>query len=495
MLRSITSSRVPTRFGDAKPMPRRFWARWGFAWVIFGLLTLIVATFDHSTWSYHTAWCMLAFGMTGAPLINCLSRGFQIVIIDHLVMLVGAFLLYFVIGALFPVFGDAHAVARFMRYYAFSPHDALRVDAVNSIGLGTLMIVAAFSPRKWFAAVAETASRRVAGMRPTIVLSVFIIVGVASFAYTLVFDFGFQDGVVPGIVRTLSKLTTVAVFLCASYRGRYASSFHLMAICLALLIAAIGILMFNKTQVLVNLGALLAGTLVIRKSLIMAVGGLTAIVLIYVSLGPVVAYGRNTLGYEAAYPSDRWQLIVDGWGAREIDARADTSSWGRLSYMNAQAAALSFRDVGQGGSDFQLVPWLFVPRLLVASKPIITATPAEFHTKISGNAGSSTGQGVFVSGYYSGGWWGVLLAAAIAGCILAQTSEISSRIMKQRALFLLPFSLYGVYMAFRIDGSFLADYVGAFLFILYPALFFSFMVLCSRKIGGGRFKSRRAESR
>ena len=40
-------------------------------------------------------------------------------------------------------------------------------------------------------------------------------------------------------------------------------------------------------------------------------------------------------------------------------------------------------------------------------------------------------------------------------------------VLERRALALLPLALFGVFIAFRIDGHFLADYLGAFVFFLY----------------------------
>jgi hypothetical protein len=96
---------------------------------------------------------------------------------------------------------------------------------------------------------------------------------------------------------------------------------------------------------------------------------------------------------------------------------------------------------------------------------------------MSGQVGSSTGQGIFSSGYYSGGWLGVLAVGCLAGWILRQTSAVAEEIIIARAPLLLPLALYGVYIAFRIDGSFLADYVGAFAYLLYPMVAFRVLVL------------------
>jgi hypothetical protein len=317
-----------------------------------------------------------------------------------------------------------------------------------------------------------------ASISPLVVLFTLMVIGVAAFAYVLMYDLGFRGGVVPGVIRTAEKFSVVAVFLAASYRGQRSSQIRVLAFILAAALAAAGLVMFNKTQVLISLGELIAGLCLaypVRRVLPL---GVASIVLIYFSIGGVVAYGRNTLGDRVVPIAERWALMVEGFGAAGgNDPMATTSSWGRLCYVPSQSAGMDFFDQGMGGRDFALIPWVFVPRLLAPGKPVITESSAVFHEKISGNFGSSTGQGIFSSGYYNGGWLGVLIVALLAGSILAQTSAVARAVMERRAIVFLPMALYGLYMAFRIDGAFLADYVGAFVFLLYPLLLLRMAVL------------------
>jgi len=41
------------------------------------------------------------------------------------------------------------------------------------------------------------------------------------------------------------------------------------------------------------------------------------------------------------------------------------------------------------------------------------------------------------------------------------------RVLERKALVLLPLALLGVFIAFRIDGHFVGDYLGTFVFFLY----------------------------
>lgn len=206
-------------------------------------------------------------------------------------------------------------------------------------------------------------------------------------------------------------------------------------------------------------------------------------ILIFTSVGSLVTYGRNSVGYKN-YASllERWE-IINRW---EFSANSDLddihyNSWGRFCYLPPQVTAMNYYDEGEGGDELKLIPWIFVPRIVNPNKPIITQSGSNLYTKITGNVGSSTGQGIFSSGYYNGGWLGVFLASALCGWLLAQASAIANAIITRRAVLLLPFALLGVYMAFRIDGDFLADYMGTFIYLLYPLLIGLVVVRVSRR--------------
>jgi hypothetical protein len=139
-----------------------------------------------------------------------------------------------------------------------------------------------------------------------------------------------------------------------------------------------------------------------------------------------------------------------------------------LCYTPTQAASLDFQDQDNGGDGLELMVWVAVPRFLAPNKPQITRMFTELNEKISGSDLSATSPGIFASGYYHGGWFGMVLVSVLCGWILAQTSAIARAIYFQRAVLLVPLAMVGMLIAFRIDGDFVPDYLGAFMFILYP---------------------------
>lgn len=322
---------------------------------------------------------------------------------------------------------------------------------------------------------AGSALRRV----PThVVVGMFLFIGTVASSYLLSYDLGIREGFVPGAIRTSAMFSLVAVLLAASFRGRGEFILRALAMALVAALAMAGALLFNKSAVLLPIAALTLGLSIRFGPKRVLPLGLLVLTVGYLSIGNITTYGRLTIGARSAPDlAQRWQILEEAWkNTRDLSEDEDYGAWARLCYMSAQSAALDLNDEGRGGNGLALLPWLFVPRLIAQDKPEITVTGRDFNSKVTGNEGSSTGQGIFASGYYHGGAWGLLLASVLCGWIVAQTSAIASSIASTRALVLAPLSLLGLLIAFRIDGDFVSDYVGAFVFILYPVLALSAFV-------------------
>jgi len=432
-------------------------------------------------WWQHGLWCVGGLALAVPFVVSNVRSDFMGILTDHRLMFLASFAAYFLFGAGMLAFGQDGPIEAALRYYPLTANDALRVDAVNALGFGIALMTASVSRARFLGSQASRAAAGLAGVPAHVVIPAFLVIGFGASIYVLSFDLGFRHGLVPGVVRNVSNLSIVAVFLAAASAAKHEGVLRAIAVAVAALLSVLGALQFNKTGVLLPVASLVAGlTARFGPRRVMPLG-LGVLIIGFLTLGDLAAYGRRTVGYKtAAGLAERWQVLLSGWeDARDLGESERYSPWARLCYTPPQAAALDFWDTGQGGDGFQLMPWVFVPRALAEEKPEITRTGREFHQRITGADTSSTGMGIFVSGYYAGGWWGLWAASALCGWILAQTSAIARAVMATRVLLFVPLALLGVHMAFRIDGDFVSDYVGTFVFILYPVIAMS-VVFSSR---------------
>lgn len=470
---SATSSDAPESARDAG-IARGNWLWFGLAVLLLGCFAQWAAGWAAADdWWMHGIWCAVGFAVVFPILWKTFRVGVSLVLAEHLVMLTVAFTMYFLFGALLLAIGPQDQIDHVLAYFPIDAHTALRADAVNAVGFSVAIVVSALSRGEWLAARASQCAAAASKVPAHAAVLVLLVLGTTAWLNTLSVDLGMRDGIVAGAWRTTSKLSLVAIFLGAAHAGRKEKLLRSLSVVTALLLAYSGLLLFNKTNVLLPLTALVAGLALRYSSRLALIAGFAALVAVFLLIGGLTSFGRQNLrAAEAEHIGSRQEVLEHG-----LDRDEDTyNPWGRLCYTPSQGAGLYFYDAGSGGDDFKLIPWLFVPRILAPNKPIITQAGGDFHTKIRGRAGSSTGQGIFATGYYNGGWTGLVVASALCGWVLAQTSAVARAILSRRALLLLPFALLGVHMAFRIDGHFVADYLGAFMFMLYPIVFGSLVL-------------------
>jgi len=493
---AVTLPPPAARHQPLDAIPALLWIRLGLVFFLLGgVAWLLGPSAGPEDWWLHGLWCFAGLAVALPTLLRAFRQGFAVVLTDHRLMFLAAFSLYFLFGPALLAVGPEIQVEAAQSYYPIGAREALRVDAVNGFGFGLALLSAALARGRWLGAQAARVAARAAGAPAHAVVGLFLLLGTAAAMYLLSFDLGFREGVVSGLVRSAGQLSLVAIFLAAAHRGRGEWGLRVFGVALAVILAISGTLQFNKLGALLPLAALIAGLSLRFGSRRVLPLGLTLLVAGYLLLGNLAIYGRSSVGYQgAASLAERWQILLEGWqNTRDLSEDEEYGTWARLCYVPPQAAALDFQDAGQGGDGFNLMFWVLVPRLVAPEKPEITKTGREFHEKITGYESSSTGQGIFASGYYHGGWWGFCLASVLCGWILAQTSAIARAIMTNHALLMLPFCLLGLYIAFRIDGDFIADYVGPFVLILYPILAASFFLSVARPVRRQSAKSSKGE--
>jgi len=122
-----------------------------------------------------------------------------------------------------------------------------------------------------------------------------------------------------------------------------------------------------------------------------------------------------------------------------------------------QGAAIDFYDAGRGGDEFRLVPWLFVPRVIAPQKPVITEYRLEFYYKISGRRGILNRAKEFLSvAITTLVGRGSLLPLQSVGGYSRKLRLWRWRYWREERWFCCHLRLFVFFIAFRIDGHFVA---------------------------------------
>ena len=465
-----------------KAISKKLWFITSILFLINGLMAWTSQIFANSEdWWLHGIWCVNGLLIAFPIIKKTLDNGVTSAIVDHKVMLLAAFTLYFTLGASLFVFGSDSSISQAMGRYPISAIDALRVDGFNSIGLAIALATGAALKGEWFLGGARGFARFVSKTPAHLVLLILLILGMSGYLLLMARDLGLVYMVVPGALGQMAMLLLFCIFLGAAYKGKMSFAIHSFSLLTLFIMVVLGLLTFNKTSIYLPILAFAAGIAIRKGSIRYLLLGVLAVFFSITLLGDMVSYGRENGGLKDKTLSERISIVQDYMDSPSA-FESQYSGWSRLNYMSVQAASIDFYDQGDGGNGFSLVPWLFVPRLLNSNKPIITAGASELNYKIYGVYTSSVAMGVFISGYYNGGWLGFFFASIFCGWFLAQTSSLTAMLIEEKAYLLLPLGLLGVYIAFRIDGDLIFDHIGTFVIISFPLVAFIFMFGISKRM-------------
>lgn len=461
-------------FGSKRPFSLNHWRRFGIQVFLLGITALVFSKLvPPEAMNYHFVFCIAGLVLVAFNLWTLTKSSLVKVLTDHRILFTVSFSMYYLIGALQTVLADEATFARTFWRFPLDANTSLLIDGMNAMGFGIALMVSALYNPKVLPQMAKGLLNRFRSFDTTKVMILFLTIGGLAFGYVVLNDWVLGQ-VIPGLFRMLSKFVIVGILLAMLYRGRRQRLYRALSVALALLMSLAGLLSLTKQGMLLPLMALVAGWGIRTNSLKVFFGGMLATVLLFNVIGGPIQFARITLGeISSGSLMQRLGLITEGLGAaKELDERAVYIAYARFNYMHSHAGAIHFYDRGIGGNDLEKIPWVFVPRFLYEDKPIMTASGTEFFFKMTGRYGSSEASGgVFADGYYNLGWMGLFLWSAAVGFIIAQNSAIASTVMTSNSTLLLPVVFLGLISAFRIDGILLADYLGAFMYILYFLIF------------------------
>lgn len=444
----------------------------------FGLLALFAAD-DTGFEDWFVLGWICASALIYAVIV--LYRGFRDgavrVLTDPFLILVGAFSLYFLFGPLLLVAGPDDQAVYALQWYPTNAQDAVRVTAMNLIGLATTLFAGTFFLSYRIEKAVKPIVTFFGKLSTRKVFWLFLLVGLTAKLNVLIADISAtSDIVVLGTIRTLAGLTQLAILVGILYKGRGERLIHTVAITMALGDSAMGLLLFNKSAALMPIVVLFLGFYLRWPTLKVTVVAVAVLGAFFLFLAKPVGEARSTFAESGDQSiSARIQVLKEVFESNQTSGYG-SGWWSRLCYTPSQVAAMDLYERNQGGEDVELLAWVFVPRVLVPHKPIITRSGVDFNEKVTGAATSSTGIGLFASGYYNLGWPGLLMASTLAGWILATFAAISRAAVLSNSMIMLPVGLLGSYMAFRVDGHFVADYLGPFSMVMVPFLVFIFVL-------------------
>jgi hypothetical protein len=435
------------------------------------------------------SWALLGFmgtasaAFSGYLVFRSFEDGPRRLITDPFIVLIASVTLYFFLGPLLLVFGPESAAEAAQAFYRVDAREALRITAMNTVGLAMLLSTAAIFDgarlEKWMRQPVEAVGRLPVGT----VFATFLSVGLASKVYLFSVDSSPNPDVVSGMYRTIAHLLTAAILIGVLFRGRRERLVHALAIAATVVDSSMGALLFNKSAVLIPWLVLFYG-LYLRRSGRWVVIAMIAVAMVSLTrLSSPIGDARNILTREGD-TSARTRLTILGEVSQEdrLSQSLFGSAWQRLCYLTPQAAAVDLYENGEGGDAIELVGWVLVPRLLFPDKPIITRAGPAFNMKVRGSATASTGIGIFIDGYYNLGWAGLLGISLASGWILSMFAAVGRTIIDGDSVVLLPIVLLGSFIAFRVDGYFVSDYFGTFAIVMYLLVF----VLVVQRTGGTR---------
>ena len=323
---------------------------------------------------------------------------------------------------------------------------------------------------EWVVGGARRAAKILQKVPLEVVLLIIFAISLVGVTLTFVRDLRLTEIVIPGMFNQLSYLLLFSIFVGSAYRGKRQSFLMLLSTLAVILMMIKGLLIFSKTELYLPAMAIAAGISIRKHSITPAIIGASIVFITIATAGNLVNYGRENTGVDGLTISERVK-IVEGYNISGFDFKPrNYSAWSRLCYIAPQTAAIDFYNQDYGGDAIQIIHWIFLPRILFPNKPIMSEAGADFHYKITGFRGSSTGIGIFISGYYQLGILGFVFASFFCGWFLSQTSAMCRFMIEQKAYLILPLGMIGLYAAFRIDGEIVTDYLGLYIFFLYPLI-------------------------
>ena len=444
-------------------------------------LTLGLGALATGPFTGEAAWGRLGlFGVTGLAaaflyIRKSFRRGQNAVLCNVFLTFTVAFSLFFLFGPLLHVVGPAEQSDYARTWFPVDAGQAVSLMGANLVGFGLALWVGDVVRWRGFS---EALARRFAGLprgdagKTALLL---LTIGLVFKAYVLYNDLVLTR-TISGLFRVATLMAPAGVFLHVYRFGLGLNFSSALALLAAIVYATSGLIEFSKTEVFIPLLALIGGMLAQRITMIRILASGVIMGAALVVLQPLNLDARNeALRLISPTYRERIEIFRAAIGG-ELDVTASAGAWSRLDYTSPQNAAVHLYESGDGGSDFSRLIWAFLPRFLFPNKPVITGASTEFTYKVKGFDTSATAVGVFINGFYNFGWFGLVFVSLTVGLILSWFRAVMEAALKADSVILLCIGLFGHMTAILISGTYLANFLGPFVTMLYLVSGLSFVL-------------------
>ncbi len=436
--------------------------------------------------SHQFEWRLLflipAFILIALCLFVIVREDISSALVDHRVVFTLFFCLYFLLGASVATFEQDDPAKFNVTGLPINEQLVLLIDAINLIGfgiaLGVSLVVRPVYLLDFLERLTQTFNRRL-GLSPLLFAGSLICIGFIAKFYIFLTVLNESSDPVAGALHYLALALPFGIFLTILT----ADEIRLKTMCwLAGLVFAsslIGVMLFSKLDIIAPICAVFFAYVLRNKSMFTAVLTIVVCIQLLSELGGPIQFSRDRLlELGGASALVRIEIFVDGLIAANDtfttrmngvygENTTDYFLGARFSFTEPQIAAIQLYEHGYSSSDWLLLPWTFVPRIFNEAKPVMSLAGQTLFNLMINRTGSSVSVGIFVDGFYNGGWVGMFVFSAVSGWILAYTSAVSKVIYFKKCFLLYPVLAIGLYIAFKVDGFWLNDYVSPFVALLY----------------------------
>lgn len=295
---------------------------------------------------------------------------------------------------------------------------------------------------------------------------------------------------IPGSL-SLVFLTANAVgtFLLTYHALQRGGAWYLLIGLILLLQIALGLVLYNKSMILLPI--LLSGLAILfdRVTLPRVIGITVALVLTLNLLQPAVAqarvlhvmtYGSDSGAISGGTIADRLSNVTSLWTEGPLRDSETGEGLIRLSYLNIGTFMVTEFDVGLPGNSIEAATYALIPRFIWPQKPTVSDAGRELYYRVTGEETSFLAPTTAADLYWNMGWTGILLLTPVLGLLLWLGTVASYAIVRAEDWFMMPFVLIAFLVGLGTDQSFVvgifvpgAAAIIAFFFLRFSKAFVS----------------------